>query len=48
VNKVKLFRGLSGLFVAIMIAAIFGYNVGRDMALRDNAREALVASTRAQ
>jgi len=35
--------GALGLFFAVIaVACIFGYSIGKDMALRDNARDAAV------
>ena len=36
----KIMAALSSFAVLIAIAAVFGYSFGKDMALRDNARDA--------
>ncbi|MGB3739919.1 MAG: hypothetical protein WA948_11290 [Pontixanthobacter sp.] len=36
----KLMRYSSSFFIWLAIAIFFGYSVGKDMALRDNARDA--------
>ena len=39
----KMTKILSSIFVVIAIMTFFGYTVGKDMALRDNARDAALA-----
>ena len=41
----KIMMALSSFAVLIAIAAVFGYSFGKDMALRDNARDAAASQT---
>ena len=39
----KLFKAATLFWLVLVVAIVFGYSLGKDMALRDNVRDAAVA-----
>ncbi len=39
----KLFKAATLFWLVLVVAIVFGYGLGKDMALRDNVRDAAVA-----